>query len=282
MEKAFTLIRTSGPFSNLEIIVIERYRGLYSEISRRRWDKRFKSTLSTGKRMEEQWEKNYPARILLIALVIALVYIFQAYILYLPIETILIVTSITAVILIIAVFLRDLSARRQERGSLRDAQINPRKGRKLMEISEKPLGDNKTTAVAIAIILVIVVMAIAYISYSRDKDLPSTIISTAIMFTSAIFSLFTSSKLIIYENGIEVNRRFIRWEEIKGYRREGKYLVIEVGRFPKRIKLRDKNRKMEDALSQFLSQGVQRDNKPQHFQDNLYLTSLVLSCWWVL
>ncbi|KAA0010116.1 MAG: DUF986 family protein [Thermoplasmata archaeon] len=232
--------------------------------------------------MEEQWEKNYPARILLIALVIALVYIFQAYILYLPIETTLIVTSITAVTLIIAVFLRDLSARRRERGSLRDAQIDPRKGRKLIEISEKPLGNNKTTAVAIAIILVIAVIAIAYISYSKDKDLPSTIISTAIMFTSAIFSLFTSSKLIIYENGIEVNRRFIRWEEIKGYRREGKYLVIEVSRFPKRIKLRDKNRKMEDALSQLLSQRVQRNNKPQHFQDNLYLTSLVLSCWWVL
>ncbi|MCD6542482.1 MAG: DUF986 family protein [Thermoplasmata archaeon] len=232
--------------------------------------------------MEEQWEKNYPARILLIALVIALVYIFQAYILYLPIETTLIVTSITAVILIIAVFLRDLSVRRQERGSLRDAQVNPRKGRKLMEISEKPLGDNKTTAAGVVIIFVIANMLIAYAFYSEGKDSSSTIISTAIIFISTIFSLFTSSKLIIYENGIEVNRRFIRWEEIKGYRREGKYLVIEVGRFPKRIKLRDKNRKMEDALSQFLSQGVQRDNKPQHFQDNLYLTSLVLSCWWVL
>ena len=134
--------------------------------------------------MEEQWEKNYPARILLIALIVIIVYIIQAHILYLPIETTLIVTSITAVVLIIAVFLRDLSAGRRERGSLRDAQIDPRKGRKLMEISEKPLGDNKTTAVAIAMILVIVVMAIAYISYSRDKDLPSTIISTCLLYTS--------------------------------------------------------------------------------------------------
>ena len=229
--------------------------------------------------MEEQWEKNYPARILLIALIVTIVYIIQVYIFYLSIETTLIVTSITAVVLIIAVFLRDLSAGRRERGSLRDVQIDPRKGRKLMEISEKPLGDNKTTAVAIAMILVIVVMAIAYISYSRDKDLPSTIISTAIMFTSAIFGLFTSSKLIIYENGIDVNRRFIRWEEIRGYRREGKYLVIEVSRFPKRIKLRDKNRKMEDVLSQFLSRRVQHGDRSRRFRDNLYLTSLVLSCW---
>ena len=229
--------------------------------------------------MEEQWEKNYPARILLIALIVTIVYIIQVYIFYLSIETTLIVTSITAVVLIIAVFLRDLSAGRRERGSLRDVQIDPRKGRKLMEISEKPLGDNKTTAVAIAMILVIVVMAIAYISYSRDKDLPSTIISTAIMFTSAIFGLFTSSKLIIYENGIDVNRRFIRWEEIRGYRREGKYLVIEVSRFPKRIKLRDKNRKMEDVLSQFLSRRVQHGDRSRRFRGNLYLTSLVLSCW---
>ena len=229
--------------------------------------------------MEEQWEKNYPARILLIALILTIIYIIQIYIFYLSIETTLIVTSITAVILIIAVFLRDLSAKRQERGSLRDAQVNPRKGRKLMEISEKPLGNNKTTAIVVAIIFVIANILIAYAFYSEGKDSSSTIISTAIIFISTIFSLFTSSKLIIYENGIEVNRRFIRWEEIKGYRREGKHLFIEVGRFPKRIKLRDKNRKMEDALSQFLSQGVQRNDKPQHFQDNLYLTSLVLSCW---
>ncbi len=79
------------------------------------------------------------------------------------------------------------------------------------------------------------------------------VISILYLFSMIMFvvSLFTIPRAEIYEKGILYGCVFIRWDEIKEVKKNGKYLIVLAKKF-KRSKIEDENGKVEEIIKKYV------------------------------